>query len=253
MKYALQLYSVRDFANTDLYTTLKKIKDMGYDGVELAGLYAHSVNELKDFLFSINLKAISAHIDISTLEDNVIDDTINMYNQLGCKYIVVPYLSKDYCLGNNKYSYTVERLIKACDIAQKYNMIVMYHNHEFEFNYMNEKGNMLENLYININRDNFKLQPDLAWVKVANNDPIEFIKTNLNKIGTIHLHDYLKVEDKIEFRPTGYGCQDINKILDVCEELNTDWIIIEQDDPSMNKNSLECAKMSIDFIKGLNK
>ena len=36
---AVQVYSVRDDAKADLRATLEKIKDMGYDGVEFAGLY----------------------------------------------------------------------------------------------------------------------------------------------------------------------------------------------------------------------
>ena len=36
---AVQVYSVRDDAERDFKGTMQKIKDMGYDGVELAGLY----------------------------------------------------------------------------------------------------------------------------------------------------------------------------------------------------------------------
>lgn len=253
MNYALQLYSVRDFAKENIFTTLTKVKNMGYDGIELAGLYDYCPIEIKKHLDSINLKAISAHIDITMLDDNKIEQTIQTYNKLGCSFIVVPYLSEEYCLGNEKYNYVIKQLKKACNVAKKYNMFVMYHNHEFEFNYKNNNGNMLNDLYNNINMYNFKLQPDLAWVKIAGNNPIDYMENNYNKIGTIHCHDYKIINDKIEFRPVGYGCQDIKSILNKSEELKLDWIIIEQDDPSMNKNSLECAKMSIEYIKGLDK
>ncbi len=36
---ALQVYSVREDAQKDFAGTMQKIKDMGYQGVELAGLY----------------------------------------------------------------------------------------------------------------------------------------------------------------------------------------------------------------------
>lgn len=45
---AIQVYSVRDDAEKDLNGTLKKIKEMGYDGVELAGLYGYSYEEVKE-------------------------------------------------------------------------------------------------------------------------------------------------------------------------------------------------------------
>lgn len=44
---ALQVYSVRDFAEKDLEGTFRQIKEMGYDGVELAGLYGYSYAEVK--------------------------------------------------------------------------------------------------------------------------------------------------------------------------------------------------------------
>ena len=36
---AVQVYSVRDDAEKDFAGTMKKIKEIGYEGVELAGLY----------------------------------------------------------------------------------------------------------------------------------------------------------------------------------------------------------------------
>lgn len=38
---AVQVYSVREDAQADLRGTLAKIKEMGYDGVEFAGLYGY--------------------------------------------------------------------------------------------------------------------------------------------------------------------------------------------------------------------
>ena len=46
-KVGLQVYSVREDAEKDLEGTLKKIKELGYDGVELAGLYGRSYAEVR--------------------------------------------------------------------------------------------------------------------------------------------------------------------------------------------------------------
>jgi sugar phosphate isomerase/epimerase len=42
LSVAVQVYSVRDYAEKDMRGTLQKIKDMGYEGVEFAGLYGYS-------------------------------------------------------------------------------------------------------------------------------------------------------------------------------------------------------------------
>ena len=63
MKVALQVYSVRDVINKEnFYDVLKQIKDMGYDGVEFAGLYEHDPKEIKKFLDEIGLEAVSSHV-----------------------------------------------------------------------------------------------------------------------------------------------------------------------------------------------
>ena len=43
----LQLYTVGDLARKDLDGTLKRIADIGYETIELAGLHGHTVAELR--------------------------------------------------------------------------------------------------------------------------------------------------------------------------------------------------------------
>ena len=42
---AAQVYSVREQAEADFGGTMQQLADMGYDGVELAGLYGKSAGE----------------------------------------------------------------------------------------------------------------------------------------------------------------------------------------------------------------
>lgn len=59
---AVQVYSVRDDAERDFKGTMQKIKDMGYDGVELAGLYGMKPAEVKAILEEVGLVPLSAHV-----------------------------------------------------------------------------------------------------------------------------------------------------------------------------------------------
>jgi len=47
---ALQLYSVRDDCAADLPGTVAKVADLGYDGVEFAGYYGYSAEDIKRIL-----------------------------------------------------------------------------------------------------------------------------------------------------------------------------------------------------------
>jgi len=54
-----------------------------------------------------------------------------------------------------------------------------------------------------------------------------------------------------EFRPVGYGKQDVPALLAASEDAGAKWIVVEQDQPSMGKTSLECAAMSIEYLRKL--
>ena len=47
---ALQLYTVREDMKNDFEGTLKKVKEMGYDGVEFAGLFGNTPEQVRQDL-----------------------------------------------------------------------------------------------------------------------------------------------------------------------------------------------------------
>ena len=59
---ALQIYSVRGDLEKDFYGTLRAVKEMGYAGVEFAGLYGNDPLEVKAFCEEIGLIPLSAHV-----------------------------------------------------------------------------------------------------------------------------------------------------------------------------------------------
>ena len=88
---ALQVYSVREEAAKDPAGVLRQVGEMGYDGVELAGLYGRSPAEMKTILDGAGLKAISAHVAY----DEMIADpekVLGGYAGIGCSWIAVPFL-----------------------------------------------------------------------------------------------------------------------------------------------------------------
>ncbi len=60
-----------------------------------------------------------------------------------------------------------------------------------------------------------------------------------------------KEEAVFEFRPVGYGMQDFPQILAAAGKAGARWVVVEQDNPSLGKTSLECARMSIDYLNSL--
>ena len=71
LSVAVQVYSVRDFAEQDMRGTLQKIKDMGYAGVEFAGLYGNDPVEVKKACEEIGLVPLSAHVPFVDLMEKM--------------------------------------------------------------------------------------------------------------------------------------------------------------------------------------
>ena len=78
---ALQLYSVRDDMEKDFYGTLEKVKALGYEGVEFAGLFGEEPAKIKAFCEEIGIIPISAHVPYYDMLENpekVIADMISV-------------------------------------------------------------------------------------------------------------------------------------------------------------------------------
>lgn len=270
---ALQIYSVRDFAEKDFKGTLKKVKEMGYEGVEFAGLYGHEPAEVKAMLEEVGLVPASAHVPLEEMLEDP-HGVIGAYAEIGCKYIAVPYLTEERRPGTDGFAQTIKDIESVAAAAKKYGIQMLYHNHDFEFVKVNgEYG--LDVLYNSISEDLLKTEIDTCWVNVAGEDPADYIRKYTGRAPVVHLKDFVmsgkekpeqlyeligieteekeeKGEEAFGFRPVGYGVQDFSSILKASEEAGAQWVVVEQDQPSLGKTSLECAAMSREYLVTLN-
>ena len=263
---ALQLFSVRNECKANFYGTLKKVKAMGYDGVEFAGLHNHSVDELKEMLADIGLVAVSAHVPYKEMVEN--PEVFAEYAKLGCKYIVVPYLTEEYRPGAERFDEMVANLSKFGEAANANGMTLLYHNHDFEYITINGKY-ALDVIYDTVPADLLKTEIDTCWANVGGVVPAEYVRKYTGRAPVVHLKDFwgeksenmyelIGIETKpvrpegFEFRPVGSGKQDFPAILAAAKDAGALWVVVEQDNPSMGLTPLECAQKSIDYVKTIN-
>ena len=104
---AVQVYSVREDAEKDFAGTMKKIKEIGYDGVELAGLYGLEPAAIRAAIEDAGLVALSAHVPFQELVADM-EGTIQKYVEIGMKYIAIPYLMEEDRPGTPKFEGNVK-------------------------------------------------------------------------------------------------------------------------------------------------
>ena len=86
---AVQVYSVREEAEKDLGGTLKRLAEMGYKGVEFAGTYGHSAEEVAGMLSESGLSCISTHLGLSDLLGERFNETAAYNKAIGNSNLVV--------------------------------------------------------------------------------------------------------------------------------------------------------------------
>lgn len=64
---AYQLYCVRNQMEQDLEGTLRRVKELGFDGVEFAGFFGRSAAQMKALLAQNGLTALSSHVPIQQI------------------------------------------------------------------------------------------------------------------------------------------------------------------------------------------
>lgn len=264
---ALQLYSVRDNVSENFYATLKAVKAMGYDGVEFAGLFGHSPEELRDMCKDIGLVPISAHVPYQDMVKDP-EGVLGMYATIGCKFVAVPYLTEEYRPGTPGWAEVVKNVRMLGEVAKKRGLTLLYHNHDFEFTKLDGKY-ALDVLYESVPADLLQTELDLCWVNVGGENPSEFLIKYTGRAPVVHYKDFageksanmyeligIKEEKKeapqtFEFRPVGSGKQDFPTILKATEKAGASWVVVEQDMPSMGLTPMECAEKSRKYLKSI--
>lgn len=158
---AVQVYSVRDDAERDFKGTMQKIKDMGYDGVELAGLYGMKPAEVKAILEEVGLVPLSAHVPFQELEADI-EGTVAQYKEIGMQYIAIPYLMEEDRPGTEKFLKNIETFKKIGEACKKVGITLLYHNHDFEFVKMPNGQYALDYIYTEIPADLLQTELDIC-------------------------------------------------------------------------------------------
>ncbi|NLP34832.1 MAG: sugar phosphate isomerase/epimerase [Clostridiales bacterium] len=220
---------------------------MGYDGVELAGLYGHSPEKIRDILKEIGLTPISAHVPYHELVEDL-EGTVSQYATIGCRYITIPYLTEDYRYGTKNFEEMMGNIPGIAKECAKHGITLLYHNHDFEFEKMEDGTYVLDYMYQNTTNEELQTEMDTCWIGVAGEDPIEYIRKYAGRSPLLHLKDY--TNNPFHFQPLGKGIQDIPNLLKEAVNIGCKWVIVEQDGHP-DRAPMEDMKISRDYLKTL--
>jgi len=244
---SVQLYTVRDEMGKDLAKTLRKVAEIGYRNVELAGFGGVTAGEFKSLLTDFGLKAPSAHVGIDLLQDDALGKVLEDYGAIDCKRLVVPFLGPDWREGGQGYTRTAETLNKIGGMLKSQGFQLGYHNHAFEFEDRSGGKTGMQLLIEGTSPDLVSFELDTYWVLFAGVDPVQFVDGNADRINMLHIKD-MDAQDR-SFAPVGSGTLPLDGLLAAAGRApGIEYLIVEQD-RATKQTAIEAIEISYATMK----
>jgi sugar phosphate isomerase/epimerase len=186
MRISTQLYTVRNEIAEDTLGTLKAIASFGLEFVELGGLNRETVKDWKGYLDETGLRVSGAHYGLAEFDSP--DQLFEVMNVLGCKTIIMPWISSDNFASLDTIKAFSDKLNDAGAKSRAAGFDYLYHNHDFEIKEVEGKSG-LEHLMDLVPASNMNFEVDVAWVRVGGKDEVEFINAHADRVKVLHLKD----------------------------------------------------------------
>ncbi|WHZ03941.1 sugar phosphate isomerase/epimerase [Neobacillus sp. YX16] len=241
---AVQMYTLREESEKDFAGTLKKVAEIGFQGVEFAGYGGLTPREVKALLDQFGLRAVSSHVSLEELENNLAQ-VIKDQKILGSKYVVCPYLMPDR-RSEEDYQALISVLDQIGETCRLEGITLLYHNHDFELERLSDGRMALEAIFDDTNSENLMTELDVYWLTKSGESPVEWINRYKNRSPLVHLKDMTTDAEQF-FAELGTGGVDIETVLNAGDETGVKWWVVEQD--MSRRTPFESIEISLNYLK----
>ena len=190
----IQLYAVRGAFAKDVPGTLRKMAEIGYEGVEFWG-YNGGPNVFKNWtaerlrkeLDRAGLKCCGMHLQTKTLVGDALNRTVEINKVLGNKYLIIA-ADKKRMSSPESIGQFAKLLNEAARRAKKLDMRVGYHCHGFDMKRFD--GRTAWEILFSQTTPDVIMQLDTGNCAHGGGDPIDILKKFPNRATTLHLKQY---------------------------------------------------------------
>jgi len=259
----IQLWTVKSEAEKDLEGTLRKVYAAGFREIEFAGFYGKSPADLAKLMKDIGFSLVSTHhgaADIAKSGDKIIADA----KTLGLKFIVcsspavspekdkLPWEERMKAVDLQDWKWNAELFNKFGKQVSDAGMTFGYHNHSAEFKKF-DGVTAFDYLYGHTDPKHVKIELDVGWVVVAQQDPVAILNKYKDRVIALHVKDVAKrgTDGK---DPTsvalGEGVIDWKKVIGTAHANGTKAFFYEQEEP-FTRPILDSVKISGDYLSKL--
>jgi sugar phosphate isomerase/epimerase len=241
---ALQLYTVRRLAATDLPGTLRAVAAAGYRAVELAGLPETGPGELARLLNESGLRAVAAHEGIESLR-NDLGAVVDRLAEVDCPRVIVPWIPEtDRRTPDDVRRFAAELGGYGRTFTER-GIRLGYHNHAFEFEPLD--GTTVWDVLLTALPLEVEIELDVYWAAFGGRDPVAEIRATADRVRLLHMKDRAAGPEPHD-APAGEGTLPFPDIVQTARAAGVEWYIAEQDEP---REPLEDIASAFRYLESL--
>lgn len=232
---AVQLWTLRELAATDLPGTLARVAQMELDGVELAGLHGVQAHDLAETCGSLGLTVCGAHVgaDRFSAEPDAVENELRVLGLTRISFATLP-------TGPD----AIARLALLAHEARERGLEPVFHNHDAELRRGSDGFRVWDEI---VAIPGLALEIDLGWAWVAGEDPIALVRSLPGRVPLVHVKDHVRTATGARDCPVGDGEVGYEAVLPAVVEAGVEWLVLEQDEPGADplgavRRSLEATR-----------
>ncbi len=264
----LQIYSLGQELTADVPAGMKKIKDIGYSYIELAGygnrkMGDYDLPEYRKIVEDAGLKITSSHVSFPAREKytkamlpEIADfwkQTVEDHVTLGCETLVQPMMPTFETPDDVKIG--CEAFNEAGRIAKDAGIRWGYHNHNMEFgrvlteeekqlpqNRWNPVGTVIYDMLLeNTDPELVLFEMDVYWCVMGQNDPLAYFEKYAGRFPILHIKD--------RFILGGSGMMNFENIFTKAQANGLERFYVELESAYANgKTQFEGVEASYNFL-----
>jgi sugar phosphate isomerase/epimerase len=238
---AVQLWSLREEAKKDFKAVLRALADIGYAGVQPAGLHGLSYEDFRGTCTELGLSIAGSHGPNARPENlpAVIEDA----RGTGQNMVWTGYNQPDFA-DEGAIRATADKVNHCVDELAKQGLRLFIHNHWWEFERL-ASGKLKHELFAEL-CPAVELEIDVYWAaNFGAEDPAAWVQKFRSRTTLLHVKDGPLVRDKAHVA-LGQGKIDVKAAIAAADPNVLEWLIVELD--SCDTDMLTAVKESYEYL-----
>ena len=219
---SLQLYTVRQACAEDFPRTLEEVAEIGYKGVEFAGLHGMAATDVRELLDDLGLEVSSSHVAMPTKEN--VSQLVDQEATLGNTRLVSGFGPNDF-KTLEQCEQVAARIEEAASLLEGTGLTLGYHNHWWEFERL--EGKIPHDILMDKAPSIFA-EIDVYWAAWGKADPVKVVAQKKARAPLLHIKDGTLKEAQ-PHTAVGAGALNMPAIVAAADPRVLEWLIVELD------------------------